>query len=460
MPLRRHDNVILGYRIFDFIIVLLCWSVAYFLRFHGMIEGSKSIDFEILAMGLIVSILSHFYFSHNNLYTSQRYFSWYREVFSVVKSHFQSISTVIVLLYLLNPSRLSRIMLIIYTLMVVIFSLASRLIIKSILFNRRRKGKNLKHIVLIGSNEPILEYAEKIIETPELGLRITGWFDSGGKSTLLGITELGSLDHIPAGREEGAPDALIIGYNVGEYPRQSEGLAHFNKTVIPVWILPEIEHSFIGYTIESFHGLPMVKINDHHLTMMETISKRLIDVLGGALALVVLSPLMLLIALAIKFSSRGPVFYGQERMSKDGHKFMMWKFRSMTVDAEKESGAVWTSENDNRTTAVGSFLRKTSLDEIPQFWNVLKGDMSLVGPRPERPVFIDKFKDEIPAYMLRHKMKSGITGWAQVNGWRGDTSLEKRIEFDLYYIQNWTIWLDFKILFLTVLKGFVNPNAY
>ncbi len=460
LPLRRRDNAMLSYRMVDLIIVLCCWSAAYFLRFHAMIKGSQSIDFEILAMGLIVGILTHLYFSHNNLYTSQRYFSWHREIFSVVKSHFQSISTVIVLLYLLNPSRLSRIMLIIYTLMVVTCSLAGRMIIKSILFNRRRKGKNLKHVILIGSNDPILEYAKKLIEAPELGLRITGWLDSRGKASLLGITELGSLDHIPTGRSEGAPDALIIGYDVGEYPRQSESLAHFNKTVIPVWILPEIEHSFIGYTIESFHGLPMVKINDHHLTMVETIAKRLIDVLGGVLALAMLSPLMMLIALAIKISSRGPVFYGQERISKDGYSFIMWKFRSMTADAEKESGAVWTSKNDNRTTAIGYFLRKTSLDELPQFWNILKGDMSLVGPRPERPVFIDKFKDEIPAYMLRHKMKSGLTGWAQVNGWRGDTSLEKRIEFDLYYIQNWTIWLDFKILFLTILKGFVNPNAY
>jgi exopolysaccharide biosynthesis polyprenyl glycosylphosphotransferase len=169
---------------------------------------------------------------------------------------------------------------------------------------------------------------------------------------------------------------------------------------------------------------------------------------------------MAVIALLIKISSPGPVFYGQERVTLNGKIFTMWKFRSMKVNAEKETGAVWTKKNDDRTTKIGAFIRKTSLDELPQFWNILKGEMSLIGPRPERPVFVEQFKKEIPSYMLRHKMKSGLTGWAQVNGWRGDTSLERRIEFDLYYIQNWSIFLDIKILFITLINGFVNTNAY
>lgn len=237
-------------------------------------------------------------------------------------------------------------------------------------------------------------------------------------------------------------------------------MEHFNKTVIPVWILPDIEHTFIGYTIESFHSIPMLKINAHRLSILESLIKRGIDILGSLLALIILSPAFLLISIIVRVSSRGPVFYNQERVSQNGQLFIMWKYRSMFVDSERKSGAVWTKRNDSRITPFGAFLRKTSLDEIPQFWNVLKGDMSLVGPRPERPALIEKFRNQIPSYMLRHKMKSGLTGWAQVNGWRGNTSLEKRIEFDLYYIQNWSIWLDIKILFLTFLRGFVNPNAY
>jgi exopolysaccharide biosynthesis polyprenyl glycosylphosphotransferase len=180
----------------------------------------------------------------------------------------------------------------------------------------------------------------------------------------------------------------------------------------------------------------------------------------SALALVVLSPLLFLIAALVKLTSPGPVLYSQERMGLDGRSFRMWKFRSMRVDAEARTGAVWAQASDGRRTAFGTFLRKTSLDELPQLWNVLRGDMSLVGPRPERPVFVQRFRKEIPYYMLRHKVQAGITGWAQVNGWRGNTSLDRRIECDLFYIRNWSYALDLKILTLTLWKGFIHKNAY
>lgn len=460
MIVSRGNSTMILYRIFDFLIAIICWNSAYILRFGVMASNIDYSDLEIPIIGIAVAIITLLFFSYNDLYTSQRYFSWHHELLSVFKSHFQAISTVIVLLYVLNPSRLSRIMLLTYSISVVVLSLSGRLLIKSFLTRRRRKGFNLKQVVLIGANKSILEYAQKVIQTPELGLRIMGWLDSQGKAKGLDIAELSSVESIPTVRGAGLPDALIIGYEVKNYPSQNTILAHFNKTVVPVWILPDIEHTFIGYTIESFHSIPMLKINAHHLSILESLIKRSIDILGSLLALIFLSPVFLLISIIVKLSSKGPVFYHQERVSQNGHIFTMWKYRSMFINSERESSAVWTEKNDSRVTAIGSFLRKTSLDEIPQFWNVLKGDMSLVGPRPERPVLIEKFRDQIPSYMLRHKMKSGLTGWAQVNGWRGNTSLEKRIEFDLYYIQNWTIWLDIKILFLTFLRGFVNPNAY
>ncbi|MDX1440586.1 MAG: exopolysaccharide biosynthesis polyprenyl glycosylphosphotransferase, partial [Rubricoccaceae bacterium] len=212
--------------------------------------------------------------------------------------------------------------------------------------------------------------------------------------------------------------------------------------------------------VSDVDGLPVIHLLDEAPFDIRQVVKRSLDIGFSSLALLLLSPLLLVIAVAVKLSSRGPVFYKQERMGLNGHTFMMLKFRSMPVGAEARTGAVWAQENEDRATRVGSFLRKTSLDELPQFINVLKGDMSVVGPRPERPVLIEGFRHEIPGYMLRHKMKAGITGWAQVNGWRGNTSLEKRIQYDLYYIQNWSLWLDLKIMVLTVFRGFVHENAY
>jgi exopolysaccharide biosynthesis polyprenyl glycosylphosphotransferase len=188
--------------------------------------------------------------------------------------------------------------------------------------------------------------------------------------------------------------------------------------------------------------------------------KRLLDIAGSTVGLVVLSPFFFVIGLIIKLTSPGPAFFGQERVGLNGTHFRMWKFRSMRVSADEEEKAGWTVENDPRRTTFGTFLRRTSLDELPQLWNVFLGQMSLVGPRPEQPEFVEVFRKEIPAYMLRHKMRAGITGWAQVHGWRGNTSLEKRTEFDLFYIRSWTLWLDIKILFMTLIRGFVNKNAY
>jgi exopolysaccharide biosynthesis polyprenyl glycosylphosphotransferase len=212
--------------------------------------------------------------------------------------------------------------------------------------------------------------------------------------------------------------------------------------------------------VEDFDQIPVLALNETAIDPLGAFFKRLMDLVGSAAALLIFSPIYLATALAIKLTSRGPIFYGQERMSVDGSTFRMWKFRSMKVNAEEKTGAVWAVPNDDRRTSIGSFLRKTSLDEIPQFWNVFVGEMSLVGPRPERPEFVHQFRGNIPKYMLRHKVKAGITGWAQVNGWRGDTSLEKRIECDLYYIRHWSLALDCKILALTFLKGFIHKNAY
>ena len=457
---KRYNPVSLTLRIIDTLLVLAAWEAAYYIRFHIFKEGFHGLEVEIIALAPAILVITLTFFTHNDLYAAQRYFSWYHEIFSIFKSHFQSISTFVVLLYFINPSRLSRIMLAIYTLLTVVLSLIFRLIMRSILYRMRMKGKNLKHVVLIGHSQQILNYANRIVNSPELGLRISGWVDSQGEAVKLGVDVIDQIEDIPINGDRDSPDSLIISYSSHDFNRMNSVLAFFNKTVIPVWLLPDLEQALIGYTIEDFHGVPLVKFNGNRLTMIGTISKRLMDIFGALIGLTLFSPVMLFMAVAVKMTSRGPVFYGQKRVSLEGYLFTMWKFRSMRTDAEKESGAVWASKDDDRTTKIGKFMRRTSMDELPQFWNVLKGDMSLVGPRPERPMLVDEFKEEIPAYMLRHKMKSGITGWAQVNGWRGDTSLEKRIEYDIYYIQHWDLALDIKILLLTFLKGFVHQNAY
>jgi exopolysaccharide biosynthesis polyprenyl glycosylphosphotransferase len=227
-----------------------------------------------------------------------------------------------------------------------------------------------------------------------------------------------------------------------------------SREVIEVHVVPDLlQFIALRARLEDLDGLPIISINDVPLRGFNSLVKRAIDIAFSSAVLIVGALPALVIALMIKRSSPGPVFYTQERMGLDGESFTVYKFRSMPIDAEEVTGPIWARDDDPRATPVGRWLRRNDIDELPQFWNVLRGDMSIVGPRPERPFFVEQFKHKIPQYMLRHKVKAGITGWAQINGWRGNTSLEKRIEFDLYYIENWSLSLDFKIMWLTLVKG-------
>jgi putative colanic acid biosynthesis UDP-glucose lipid carrier transferase len=214
------------------------------------------------------------------------------------------------------------------------------------------------------------------------------------------------------------------------------------------------------HSLSEVAGVPVVNISYSAIDGVNEVIKTCEDYVLSAVLLLLASPLMLLIAVGVKLSSPGPVFYRQRRVGWNGHEFTMYKFRSMPVEAEKDSGPVWASPVDDRATRFGSFLRKTSLDELPQLINVLQGKMSLIGPRPERPMFVEKYKDEVPHYMKKHLVKAGLTGWAQVHGWRGNTCLHTRIEHDLYYIENWSLWLDIKIIIMTIFRGLVHKNAY
>ena len=231
--------------------------------------------------------------------------------------------------------------------------------------------------------------------------------------------------------------------------------------MVEVKVVPSIyEFMTIHTSAEIFEGLPVITLQGTPLHGLNILLKRSVDIVGAMVALVISSPLLGVIALAIKLQSPGPVFYHQVRMGLDGREFNMLKFRTMRSDAKEVSGPAWTQKGDARQTAIGALLRRTSLDELPQLWNVLKGEMSIVGPRPERPELIARFRNQYPQYMLRHKMKAGMTGWAQVNGWRGNTDLKKRLDYDMYYIEHWSIWFDVKIMALTMWKGMIHKNAY
>ena len=364
----------------------------------------------------------------------------------------------------LGAYEVSRLVWALFLALTVALCYTARASVRAVLEHRWRNGVGLKRILIAGSSEVARHVVDKMLQHGELGYRIVGFVDdrAGGDHLgyrglpLLGtLTELGEI----LGREQ--VDQLYIALPLDEHIKMLELIEVANREFVDVKVVPDLLQVIaLRARIEELDGLPIININDVPLQGLNILVKRVVDVGIAAIALVGMTVPFAIIAALIKSTSPGPVFYRQERMGLDGRPFSVYKFRSMLVDAERDTGPVWTRADDPRRTPVGRVLRRFSLDEFPQLWNVLRGDMSLVGPRPERPFFVKQFKQHIPQYMLRHKVKSGITGWAQVHGWRGDTSIEKRIEFDLYYIEHWSVALDFKILWLTLIRGFFHRHAY
>jgi len=290
------------------------------------------------------------------------------------------------------------------------------------------------------------------------GVKIIGQYD--GEGVPIGGSKQLQFPTLRDAVTATQPDLVVIGYPGTEFERQekmtAQGLDLLNEKVV---LLPSLPESYIGTRISDFRLIPMLHLNAAEIGVFQRIIKRLFDIVSSGLGIIILSPLLLLIALLIKLTSPGPVIYKQRRVTRNEEIFTMYKFRSMRADLPEDTEN-WTEENDPRVTKIGRLMRKTSLDELPQLFNVFGGSMSLIGPRPERPELVKKFNGEIAGYRMRHRAKAGISGWAQVNGLRGNTSLEKRIEFDLYYIRNWSFLFDIKIVLFTFLKGFVNENAY
>ncbi len=340
----------------------------------------------------------------------------------------------------------------------VLFTFGSRVVARELLQRRWRAGIGLKRVLIAGAGELGRLVADRIIEHRELGYLIVGFVDDravGDHIGYRGLPLLGTLADVGEILQRERVDQVYVALPLEEHVKMLTIIDQTSREVVDVRVIPDLlQFIAIRARLEDLDGIPMIAINDVPLQGFNSVLKRMTDIAISAAALAVLAVPMAIIAAIVKLTSEGPVFYRQERMGLDGKAFTVYKYRSMYAGAEDTSGPVWARDDDPRATPIGRHLRRFDLDELPQFWNVFKGDMSIVGPRPERPYFVDQFKQRIPQYMLRHKVKAGITGWAQVNGWRGNTSLEKRIEYDLYYIENWSVALDLKIIWLTVLRGF------
>ena len=341
---------------------------------------------------------------------------------------------------------------------------ASRVAARQVLERRWQAGLGLKRVLVAGAGDLGRAVVDKVLEHRDLGYRVVGFLDDragGDHIGYRGLPLLGTLEDVETVIQREQIDQLYVALPLEEHVKMLTLVESANREVVDVKVVPDLLQVIsLRAHLEDLDGIPIINLHGVPLRGFNAVLKRAIDMALSSAALAALALPMTVLWGIIRLTSSGPALYRQERMGLDGKSFFVWKFRSMYVDAEADTGPVWAADDDPRCTPVGRWLRRLSLDELPQFWNVLRGDMSLVGPRPERPFFVQQFKHQIPQYMLRHKVKAGLTGWAQVNGWRGNTSLQKRIEYDLYYIENWSVRLDIKILWMTVFKGFYHRHAF
>lgn len=387
------------------------------------------------------------------------------EIFGIVKSNTIGILTLIIVLYMIvREINFSRSVMFFFYVFNVLVTSCFRLALRKGLRSIRKKGYNLKHILLVGYSRAAEEYIDRLSDNPQWGYVACGILDDHipAGTTYKGVKVLGRLGNLEYILPENKLDEIAISLSLKDYEHLESIVAVCEKFGVHTKFIPDYNSLIPSkpYT-EDLMGLPVINIRYVPLTNTgNIIIKRIMDIVGSIFGIVVTSPVMLLTVLLIKLTSPGPVIFRQERVGLHNRAFYMYKFRTMERQPPGEEKKAWTVRNDPRVTPVGKFLRRTSLDELPQLFNILKGNMSLVGPRPERPLFVEKFKEEIPRYMVKHQVRPGLTGWAQVNGLRGDTSIRKRIEYDIYYIENWTIWFDLKIILMTFFTGFINKNAY
>jgi Undecaprenyl-phosphate glucose phosphotransferase len=476
----RHNRLLIGFHVVsDSLLGVSAFVIAYAIRFYaGVIPITRGLPPFQQYVNIVpfVAVLVPLGFHLQGLYRLRRGRSRVDDFFAVFVGTilavlFSIVATLYVSTYFASAAQktsgafeVSQWAWAIFLVVNVALTYSSRELMREVLERRWRAGIGLKRILIAGAGELGRLVADKIIEHRELGYQIVGFIDDragGDHLGYRGLPLLGTIDEAAEITARESVDHLYVALPPEQHLRMLELLDSTSREMVDVKVVPDLLQVIaLRARLEDLDGVPVININDVPLQGFNSAVKRAIDIAISSVALLCFALPVGVVALLVRITSRGPVFYRQIRTGLDGKSFSIVKFRSMFDDAERETGPVWTVPGDPRVTPLGRFLRRSNLDELPQLWNVLRGDMSIVGPRPERPHFVEQFKHRIPQYMLRHKVKAGLTGWAQVNGWRGNTALEKRIEYDLYYIENWSVRLDLKIMWLTLIRGFFHKHAY
>ena len=434
--------------------------LAFFVHFHNYQGYYISLNYYIQAMIYIIPVYFILY-HYLDLHNSFRHKSILLETGKIFQANFFGVIFIFVLMFFLKEVHVSRMVILIFGMINTTLSVINRLMIRKSLRHMRAKGYNLKHLLIVGWNEVSAEFYDKVQSNRGLGYDFVGYLSPDKKDVSdRKIKYVGDFSMLSLLLENKGVDEVIISLEWNEFSELGSIIEICEKAGVKSNLLPFYTKYLPAKPyIDEVEGIPLINIRKVPLdNMLNSFVKRVFDCSVSLVALILFSPILMITAFGVRLTSPGAIIYKQERVGRNKKRFNMYKFRSMKTESDGSDVTTWGTKDDDRRTRFGALIRKLSIDELPQLVNVLKGDMSLVGPRPERPYFVDKFRDKIPLYMLKHLVRPGITGWAQVNGWRGDTSIEERIKCDIYYIENWTFLFDIKILFLTVFKGIVNNS--
>ena len=460
--IKENQRVLNGINIIsDGLIVFLMLPLAFWLRFYVLPGGIINVPLrDYMTIDLVLAVVHLFVYAAFGMYRSFRGVPLTRELSRLWTANVLVLVLLMSYLFIQKGVHYSRLVLGIYFALAVCALSIKRFFLRKLLRRLRASGYNQKYVIVLGNGAVAQSYLNVIRDDRELGYHALGYVDVQQGKREDKLPFLGGFDMLETILEEYRPDEVVSAIEMEDYRRTPQIIAACEKAGVKLSIIPfYADYMPSNPQFDNVGGIPLLNIRRIPLdNWANAFTKRAMDIIGSGLLLIVTSPIMLICAIGVKLSSSGPVFFKQERVGRGKRKFYMYKFRSMRVNSRQNTG--WSSDHDDRKTKFGAFLRKFSLDEFPQFLNVFKGDMSLVGPRPEVPYYVEQFKDEVPLYMVKHQVRPGITGWAQVNGFRGDTSIKGRIEHDVYYIEHWSILLDIKILFMTVFGGkFMNSES-
>jgi Undecaprenyl-phosphate glucose phosphotransferase len=448
----------------DLAMTTVAWVLAYFVRFEWEIipNHKETLDFSLCCRNIpLVLLIAAIAYHWTGQYVIHRFRRLREEAVSVAKGAILMGLLVIAVTFGLHDPYQSRATLVIFVGLTAPLMFLSRRLSWLAIRWLRKQGYNQTHAIVVGTGRVARKTARALRRASWMGIKTIGFVEDRPSEWSSDLDILGTTADLPGLVEKYQVSHVFIALPMNRYDEARKVFDRLSRTLVEVRLVADVPAlAGLSLTTTNLDGLPIVGLRESPHFGLNVLVKRSMDIVLSLAALILLGPVLLVLAVLVKLTSPGPVFYRQERCGLNGQTFQMLKFRSMRVDAESRSGAVWAQKDDPRRTRLGTFLRQTSLDELPQFINVLLGDMSLVGPRPERPVFIEQFSKTIPNYNARHCVKAGITGWAQVHGWRGNTSLRKRVQYDLYYITHWTPWLDIRILWMTVWHGLVHRNAY